>query len=71
MTLPPAPRELKEAVRAPPPTPDRRCSSCRTPLVSQGTHPFRTGGAGRVEGFVPLEMAWCPACGRVELFSAA
>ena len=69
MTLPPAPRLVTEAVQ-PPATPDRNCSSCRTPLVFQGRHPFRTGGlTGHTESVILLEMQWCPHCGRVEFFS--
>ena len=69
MTLPPAPRLMNEAPR-PVPSSERVCSSCRTPLVFQGRHPFRTGGLpGQTENVILLEMQWCPHCGRVELFS--
>ncbi len=69
MTLPPAPRLMTEAVQ-PAASSDRTCSSCRTPLVFQGRHPFRTGGlSGHTENVILLEMQWCPHCGRVEFFS--
>ncbi|MFZ0830440.1 MAG: hypothetical protein WCB18_06830 [Thermoplasmata archaeon] len=68
MTLPPAPRLMEEAVK--PASSERNCSSCRSPLVFQGRHPFRTGGLpGQSENVILLEMQWCPHCGRVEFFS--
>jgi hypothetical protein len=69
VTLPPAPRLMTESPRASVSL-DRTCASCRTPLIYQGRHPFRTGGVpGAGENVILLEMRWCPHCGRVELFS--
>ncbi len=71
VTLPPAPRVPEPgdlvARRA-----VRRCAGCDGALTPLGRQRLRTaGGEGISDGALLVELAWCPACGRIEMFSAA
>ncbi len=60
--------------------PEMKCRDCGSPMWSLGTEQFRVDGTSRLwkmffnqwadvaGGMLPLEMAVCPVCRRVELW---
>ncbi len=73
MQLNPAPKDVAE----------RRCRDCGSPMWRLGTEQFRVGGTSGVwklffgewaelgEEMLPLELAVCPVCRRVEMWVPA